>query len=51
MSKTTEKVAKCEKLWLLYFNQYLFEQGVITEKERNLMKLSIESRKPLRNSS
>ena len=44
MSTKSEKVTKCEKLWLLYFNQYLYDKGVITEKERNLMKLSIESR-------
>lgn len=48
MSKHTEKVAKCEKIWLLYFNQYLFEHGAITEEERNRMKLQIEERKPLR---
>ena len=26
-----------EQLWLEYFNNYLFEHGVITEKERNRM--------------
>jgi hypothetical protein len=47
MAKQSEKTAKCEKIWLLYFNQYLFEEGVITEEERNRMKLQIELRKPL----
>ena len=47
MAKQSEKTAKCEKIWLNYFNQYLFEQGVITEEERNRMKLQIELRKPL----
>lgn len=51
MSNKTEKAAKCEKLWLLYFNQYLYERGVITEDERNRMKLQIERRKPLSLSS
>jgi hypothetical protein len=47
MAKQSEKTAKCEKIWLLYFNQYLFEEGVINEEERNRMKLQIELRKPL----
>ena len=34
-----------EKIWLNYFNQTLFERGVITEAERNKLSLKIESRK------
>ena len=30
-----------EQLWLEYFNNYLFEHGVITEKERNRMVFAI----------
>ncbi len=32
-----------EQLWLEYFNNYLFEHGVITEKERNRMVSAILS--------
>lgn len=35
-----------ELIWLDYFNQYLFEQGAITEQERNRMKVLISSRHP-----
>lgn len=41
----TIKKTQAEKLWLLYFNNYLYEHGVITEKERNRMIHSINSRK------
>ena len=34
-----------EKLWLAYFNQYLYEQNIITETQRNRLALQIESRK------
>jgi len=33
-----------EKLWLLYFNQTLFEKGMITERDRNRMIHKIDSR-------
>ena len=33
-----------EKLWLAYFNSYLYEKEMITENERNRMLLKIESR-------
>lgn len=45
--KDLTKKALAEKLWLLYFNQYLFEKGVISEQDRNRMKIQIESRKPI----
>lgn len=35
-----------EKLWLNYFNDTLYAQGVITEAERNRIKNKISSRKP-----
>lgn len=35
-----------EKLWLNYFNDTLFQQGIITEAERNRIKNKINSRKP-----
>ena len=34
-----------EQLWLLYYNQYLFDKGVITEQERNRMVNRINNRK------
>lgn len=45
MAKKTRKEA-AEAIWLLYFNQTLFEKGLITEAVRNRMKLRIEVRKP-----
>lgn len=42
--KTRKEAA--ETIWLLYFNQTLFEKGLITETERNRMKLRIEARRP-----
>ncbi len=44
---TTEQQKKslAEKLWLAYFNQYLYEQNIITETQRNRLALQIESRK------
>ena len=35
-----------EQMWLNYFNQTLYEQGIITETERNRMRNVISSRKP-----
>ena len=44
---TTEQQQKslAEKLWLAYFNQYLYEQNLITEAQRNSLALQIESRR------
>lgn len=33
-----------EQLWLSYYNDTLYEQGVITEDERNKMRIKIKSR-------
>ena len=35
-----------EKLWLIYFNDTLYEKGLISETERNRMANKIHSRKP-----
>lgn len=45
LSAEQEKKSFAEKLWLEYFNQYLYEQNLITEMQRNRMALKIESRK------
>lgn len=42
----TKKKAIAEETWLLYFNQKLYEQGVISERDRNRMILKIKNRKP-----
>lgn len=33
-------------MWLNYFNQTLYEQGIITESERNRVKNMISARNP-----
>ncbi len=41
---TTEEQKKRElggRLWLAYYNQTLYEKGLITERERNKMALKI----------
>ena len=45
LSAEQAKESLVEKLWLAYFNQYLYEQNIITETERNRMFLKIESRR------
>ncbi len=48
MSKTVtpeqQKKAIIEEAWLKYYNQVLFEKGMITERERNLMIHKIDAR-------
>ena len=34
-----------EEIWLGYFNSFLFEKGIISEKERNKLALKIKNRK------
>ena len=29
-------------IWLTYYNEYLFQQGIITEDARNRMKIKID---------
>ncbi len=43
-----QKQAIWEQLWLTYFNDTLFAEGVITEDERNKMRLRIKARTALR---
>ena len=42
-AQTEKSVA--EELWLMYFNNYLYERGLITEDERNRMVAKIAARK------
>ena len=39
-----QKNVLVEEAWLKYYNQVLFEKGVITERERNLMINMIDAR-------
>lgn len=50
MAPTNErKQVVAEKLWLTYFNNYLFDHGLITEQERNAVSAKIAARKPQAN--
>ena len=40
-----QRIEMAEKIWLLYFNETLFKQGLITERDRNLMRNKINARK------
>ena len=40
-----QKKAEAERLWLAYFNETLFKQGLITEQERNKLQNSIIMRR------
>ena len=42
-----QKKQMAEQLWLGYFNQTLYEKGLITESERNRMSNRIASRSRL----
>ena len=35
-----------EKMWLNFYNNYLLEQGIITESQHKKMQTIISSRKP-----
>ena len=39
-----KKQAVIEQLWLTYYNDTLFAKGIITEDQRNRMRLMIKSR-------
>ena len=39
-----QKKVLIEETWLKYYNQVLFEKGIITERERNLMINKIDAR-------
>ena len=44
------KVEMAELMWLNYFNQTLYEKGLISETERNRIKNNISRRRPSRKS-
>ena len=39
-----KKQAVLEQLWLTYYNDTLFAKGLITEEQRNKMRLKIKNR-------
>lgn len=39
-----KKQAVMERLWLTYYNDTLFAKGMITEEQRNKMRVMIKSR-------
>ena len=39
-----QKQSILEQLWLTYYNDTLFAEGVITEEERNKMRVKIKAR-------
>ena len=46
MSTEKKKVGKrqvAEKIWLCYFNEYLYERGLMDEKTWNTMRIRIET--------
>ena len=43
-SMNEQKQAVIEQLWLTYYNDTLFAKGLITEEQRNKMRLMIKSR-------
>lgn len=45
-SRGQRKREVAEEIWLLYFNTVLYEKGLISERERNHMRLLIERRRP-----
>lgn len=45
-SSAYQKQKLAEQLWLTYFNQTLFEKGLITEAERNRIKNRIAGHEP-----
>ena len=46
ISMAQQKIHIAERLWLHYYNDYLFGKGIITEETRNKLKFKIDSRKP-----
>jgi hypothetical protein len=45
LKKIDDRKHTAENIWLSYFNKTLYEQGFISETERNRMALKIDSRK------
>ena len=46
MAEITKK-QMTERIWLLYFNRYLFEHGAITENEFLRMNVRIKASRPV----
>ena len=46
LSETPQKRTVAEAIWLNYFNQTLFEKGLVTEQQRNKIRLLIKNRTP-----
>jgi len=44
MTDQTKRLLMTEEIWLNYFNNYLYDQRVITEDERNRMSNQIAAR-------
>ena len=44
-SSEQRRIEMAEKIWLHYFNDTLFKQGIITQREYNLMRNKINMRK------
>lgn len=44
ISSEQKKRVICEQLWLSYFNDTLYEKGLITEDQRNKMRVKIKCR-------
>ena len=45
LSNEQKRRSAAEQLWLHYYNQTLFDKGLITESERNRMTNKINARK------
>ena len=45
LSNEQKRRSAAERLWLHYYNQTLFDKGLITESERNRMTNKINARK------
>ena len=41
-----QKESVLQKLWLTYYNDTLYSKGLITETERNKMRVKIKNRAP-----
>lgn len=47
MTNEQKKQQLAEELWLKYYNNVLFEKGLITEADRNRMANTISARNPI----
>ena len=44
LSNEEQRKQMAEHIWLTYYNDYLLQQGIITEDVRNRMKIKIDLR-------